>query len=112
MKTNYRNIPDKLKKCEAFEGNSMSAFIDEDMGTYYVKSYDTIIAQAVAIGRDAEGNWDYSDCDKWVSETFYSKTTSHHQNLCRAWLPNRKFTGNIADLAQLDVTEDGRLVAR
>jgi hypothetical protein len=71
----YRQIggPDGLlAKRIPFEGNSMSAYVDA-YGEYYVLSYTTIIAQA-------------DDERVMVGIDHYSRTTSRHQNLCRAWL--------------------------
>ncbi len=73
-KASYSQIggPDgHLAKLEPFEGNSMSA-TREANGRYVVWSY------ATAIGSFAHGEFlDYGG--------YYSKTTSRHQSLMRAW---------------------------
>lgn len=61
-----------LARREPFQGNSMRA---EWIGrTYTVWSYRTVIAEA-----EQDGGVTHN-------EQRYSVTTSHHQNLCRAWL--------------------------
>lgn len=56
-----------------FEGSSISAKMHPD-GMYVVKSYDTPIAYWTK-GKGAV-----------VTDHFFSRKTSRHQNLCRAWL--------------------------
>ena len=71
-KTTYAVMLDKIRGRETFTGNSAKgvAYSDND---YAVVSYDTVIAT-------------YDDGVFWVSDKFYSKTTSRLQNLCReAW---------------------------
>lgn len=74
---NYREIggPDGLlARKRDFVGNSMSAEWNGDF--YEVFSYSTIIARYM----NGHPN------ETWVSDEYYSHTTSRHQNLCRAWL--------------------------
>ena len=75
MKKNatYNEIPSLLSKRSEFEGNSMSARFD-GAGIYTVLSYSTPIATV------------HHETGVWISETKYSRTTSRHQNLCKAWL--------------------------
>lgn len=75
----YRDIggPDGLlARTVPFAGNTMSA--QEADGTYRVYSYATEIARV----EETEAG-----LRKWVSDKYYSVTTSRQQNLCRAWLP-------------------------
>ena len=65
-----------LANLRSFDGNSMSAQRRGVPGQpqYIVYSYATIIARVEVDGT------------VWVSDLYYSPTTSRHQNLCRAWL--------------------------
>jgi hypothetical protein len=99
VRTPYRDIPGELKNRNSFEGNSMSAVftdnpygyhprygrldheeqvklrLDEGVGiTYVVFSYGTPIA------------WVRTDGKVYVVEQKFSRITSRHQNLCRAYL--------------------------
>lgn len=83
----YREIggPDGLlARTVPFAGNTMSAQEDAD-GTYRVYSYATEIAR---VERVEEPDW--CGLRKWVTEEYFSTTTSRQQNLCRAWLPGRE----------------------
>ena len=75
---NYKVIEQKLRNLVPFKGNSMSAYLNDDLQRLDVYSYGTLIARAY---RNA-GNIlvTYFNFDK------YSVTTSRHQNLVRkAW---------------------------
>lgn len=75
-RANYRSIggPDGLlARKRPFEGNTMSAYLD-DRGGYHVISYSTEIATWTP-GEGAD-----------VPDAYYSRTTTKQQNLCRAWL--------------------------
>ena len=67
--SNYREIPALLQARVPFEGNTMSATLSPS-GIYEVYSYATVIATV-------------ADGQVHVSDKYYSKTTSRHQNLCR-----------------------------
>lgn len=72
MDTTYAVMLGKIRGRKTFTGNSAKgvAYSDND---YAVVSYDTVIA-----------TWENGEV--WVSDKFYSKTTSRLQNLCRqAW---------------------------
>ena len=72
MDTTYAVMLDKIRGRVAFTGNSAKGIRYEN-GDYAVISYDTVIAT-------------YDDGVFWVSDKFYSKTTSRLQNLClQAW---------------------------
>lgn len=72
-----------LAVCMPFKGNTMSAryetvWFPSEMETrmvYRVYSYSTVIAQ-----------YDLDTREKLIPDTRYSKTTSRHQMLVRAWL--------------------------
>lgn len=69
----YREIPGHVRARESFEGNSMSAYTDND-GTYKVLSYATVIATLSPDGL------------AWISDNHWGPTTGRHINICRAWL--------------------------
>jgi len=69
---NYRQIEDKLARHEPFRGSSATA-IRTATGDYFVSSYSTVIAAV-------------KDGEAWVSNEFYSPTTSRLQNMCRKLL--------------------------
>lgn len=64
--TPYRDIPGCIEGREAFRGHSASAYWAD--GTYYIYSYETVIAS----WRD--GRWE-------IDGTYYSRTTSRLQNI-------------------------------
>lgn len=74
MQTPYRQIPTLLRGKRPFRGNSMRAEYNSLTGEYKVYSYETVIAGWTNLS------------GAWVSDDYYSVTTSRHQNLCRAWL--------------------------
>ena len=97
MAANYRQIPDLLRKREAFTGNSMTGLTGDRLGqhmtgrlegtdrarfladaargiTYLVVSYATPIA------------WVDADGSAYVVAQHFSRTTSRQQTLCRAYL--------------------------
>jgi len=91
----YNAIPSYLAKLKPFTGNSMSGrhevasergrmpdsewwtlrdSRDQDRVTYVVYSYHTPIAYVL------------DDGTRYVTENYYSKTTSRHRELCAAYL--------------------------
>ena len=72
--TNYRQMENKVLAREEFNGNSASAGWGSN-GVYWVYSYGTPIA-----------TFDSNRLEYWVSDSYYSNTTSRLQNLVRrAW---------------------------
>jgi hypothetical protein len=70
--TTYAVMLDKIRGRVAFTGNSAKG-VSYSENDYAVVSYDTVIGR-------------YENGVAWVSNEFYSKTTSRLQNLCRqAW---------------------------
>lgn len=59
-----------------FKGNSMSGETNSD-GVYFVKSYNTVIAEA-----HPDGTLIFNDAK-------YSHTTTRHQHLCHTWLARK-----------------------
>lgn len=72
-KVPYRRIPELLRSQKPFQGNSMSAQKSPD-GDYLVFSYSTCVAKRTCDGV------------KWITDDYYSPTTSRHVNLCKEWL--------------------------
>ena len=81
MQDNYKTIERKLKDLEAFNGNTLTARVEQTWGSfiYKVYSYNTLIAEKSWDG--SEGEW-----HTYLNATKYSVTTSKHQNISRrAW---------------------------
>ena len=75
---NYRTIEAKLKSLTPFKGNSMSAWLNEDLQRLDVYSYSTLIARAYRYAG--------TTLITYFDEGKYSTTTSRHQNLIKkAW---------------------------
>ena len=65
MRTTYKEMENKLRKYEEFEGNSVEAVYDEYSNKYEVYSYNTRI---------------YCN-DGYFDNSYYSTTTSKLQNM-------------------------------
>lgn len=75
---NYKVIEQKLRNLIPFRGNSMSAYLNDDLQRLDVYSYGTLIATAYRNAGDT--------AITYFNQGKYSVTTSRHQNLIRkAW---------------------------
>lgn len=81
-----------LAHCRPFTGNTMHAEWND--GVYEVTSYRTIIAAFNPL------------TGVYVSEQHFSRTTSRHQGLCRAWLATAVRV-MVLDEVDFDIKREG-----